>query len=227
MIFLKMPKGKCIFKKAFMENDKYKSWLKSGTTVYSAKCSVCVSEFNVAWECESAVRIYERGSTYVRNMTDLESVKKSLMPLFFRKTPVHSDASSFSASDICEKLANPSASSQPTVIDELVSQRASVTRVEIIWVLRLVKNDYSFRSCLEPDEFLRDMFPNNDIASNFKLLKTKCAYLVTHGVAPWMKSNLQVEVSNSLLHSVSFDESLNVVLQENQVDIQVRFGQKG
>ena len=49
MIFLKTPKGKCIFKKTLMENDKRKSWLKPGTTVYSAKCSVCVSEFNVTW----------------------------------------------------------------------------------------------------------------------------------------------------------------------------------
>ena len=63
------------------------------------------------------------------------------------------------------------------------------------------------------------MFPNNDIVSTFKLSKTKCAYLVTHGIAPWVKSNLQVEVSNSQFYNVSFDESLNVVLQENQMDI--------
>ena len=49
MIFLKIAKGKCIFKKALMENDKYNSWLKPGTTLYLAKCSVCISEFNVAW----------------------------------------------------------------------------------------------------------------------------------------------------------------------------------
>ena len=33
-----------------MENDMYKSWLKPGTTAYTSKCSVCVSEFNVAWD---------------------------------------------------------------------------------------------------------------------------------------------------------------------------------
>ena len=204
-----------------MENYQYKSWLKQGTTVYSAKNSVWVSEFNVAWGCESAVRSHERGCAHVKNITDLESAKKSLGTLFFEKTPVHSDASSSSASGTCEKLAAPS--SQFTTIDELVSQQAFVTKAEMIWVLRLLKNHYSFRSCLELGDDLRDIFPNNDIASNFKLLKAKCAYLVTHGIAPWLKSNLPVEVFNSPFYSESFGESLNVVLQENQMDIQVRF----
>ena len=78
MIFLKTPKGKCIFKKTLMENDKRKSWLKPGTTVYSAKCSVCVSEFNVTWGCESAISSHERGSTNIRSMTDLENAKQIL-----------------------------------------------------------------------------------------------------------------------------------------------------
>ena len=69
--------------KALMENEKYKSWLKPGATVYSAKCSIYISKCNVAWGCESAVRSHERGTKYIRNMTDLESTKKSLAPLFF------------------------------------------------------------------------------------------------------------------------------------------------
>lgn len=107
---------------------------------------------------------------------------------------------------------------------ELVSQQASVTRVEIIWVLRLVQNHYSFCSCLELGDDLKDMFPSNDVVSNFKLSKTKCVYLVIHGIAPWAKKkNVQVGVSNSPFYSVPFNESLNMVLQENQMEIQVCF----
>ena len=51
-----------------------------------------------------------------------------------------------------------------------------------------MKNHDRFCSCL--------VFPNSDIVFNFKLLKTKCVYLVTHGVTPWVKINLQVEVFN-------------------------------
>ena len=88
--------------------------------------------------------------------------------------------------------------------------------------MRLVKNHRSFRSCLEVGDNVRDMFPNNAVVFNFELSKTKRAYLVTHGVTTWVKGILQVEVSNSPFYSVSSDGSLNVLLQENQIDIQVR-----
>ena len=71
--------------------------------------------------CESAVRSHEHVSTHARNMTGLKSVKKSLAPLFFQKTPVHSNESSSSASSTCEKLATSSPSGQSRAVDELVS----------------------------------------------------------------------------------------------------------
>ena len=70
----------------------------------------CLSEFHFAWESESAARSHEHGNTHLRNITDLESTRKSLVPLFFWNTPVHSDSSSSSASGTCEKLATPSLS---------------------------------------------------------------------------------------------------------------------
>ena len=49
--------------------------------------------------------------------------KKTLIPLFFWKTGVHSDASSFSAFGVCETLATFSPSSQPTATDELIFKK--------------------------------------------------------------------------------------------------------
>ena len=40
---------------------------------------------------------------------------------------------------------------------------------------------------------------------------------------PEVKSNMQVEVANSPFYSVSFGESLNMVLQENRMDVQACF----
>ena len=80
-----MPKGKCVFNKALMENDKYKLLLKPGKTIYHAKCSICGSEFSVDWGCESAVKSHERGSSHTKNIRDLESAKKGLAHLFFEK----------------------------------------------------------------------------------------------------------------------------------------------
>ena len=85
---------------------------------------------------------------------------------------------------------------------ELVSQQASVTRVEIIWVLSLVQNYYSFCSCLELGDDLKDMPPSNDIVSNFKLSKTKCVYLVIHGTAPWVKKKM-CKLGSTVCHLMS------------------------
>ena len=174
--------------------------------------------------CESAIKSHARGGGHKTNLTNLENSKKGLSPLFFKKVPTttlsHTERSPASAAPGNSAAAS---SSQPTAIDQLVAQQTSVTRAEIIWVLRVVKNHDSFRSCLELGEDLQAMIPNNDIVSKFKLSKTKCSYYVTHGIAPWVRGNLQTEVSASPFFSVSFDESLNIVMQENQMDIQIRF----
>ena len=135
-----MPKGKCVFNKVFMENDKYKLWLKPGKTVHSAKCIVCDSEFSVDWGCEFATKSHEHGSTHTKNKDALESTKKRLAPLFFWKTPTYFHKMNSSASATFNSLAASLTASQSIAIDQLVAQQASVTRAEIIWVFRVVKN---------------------------------------------------------------------------------------
>ena len=115
-----MPKGKCVFNKVFVENDKYKSWLKPGKTVHSAKYIVCDSEFTVDWGCESAIKSRERGSTHTKNIDALESSKKGLAQLF-RKTPTYFHKTSSSASATCNNSAASSTPSQSKAIDQLVA----------------------------------------------------------------------------------------------------------
>ena len=67
------------------------------------------------------------------------------------------------------------------------------------------------------------MFPDSGIAADFTLSKTKCAYVVKYGVVPWLKENLQKVISESLFYSVSWDESLNRQMQEQQMDLQGRY----
>ena len=64
-----MPKGKCIFKKALLENNKSKSWLKPGTTVYSLYASVSL--------------MLHRNVSLQSEVMNVESAKKSMAPPFF------------------------------------------------------------------------------------------------------------------------------------------------
>ena len=72
------------------------------------------------------------------------------------------------------------------------------------------------------------MFPDSGIAADFTLSKTKRAYVVKYGVVrygvvPWLKENLQKVISESLFYSVSWEESLDRQMQEQQMDLQARY----
>ena len=234
-----MPKGKCLFNKSFMENEEYKLWLKPGKTVYSARCSVCDTEFSVEWSCSGAIKSHDKGKEHKEKMKHFDNSNKGLSPLFFRRLPTAPSSTSVSSSSTTpsstKTAATTSASSTSscitssssqytsTVIDQLLAQQVSTTRAEIIWVLRMVKNHNSFRSCLGLGEDLKAMFQNNDVVTKFTLSKTKSAYFVTHDISPWVKSKLQTEITDSCFFSVSFNESLNQALQNNQMDIQIRY----
>ena len=67
------------------------------------------------------------------------------------------------------------------------------------------------------------MFPDSAIVAGFTLSKTKSAYVVKYGMAPWLKENLQKVLNESPFFSVLYDECLNRQMQEQQMDLQVRY----
>ena len=67
------------------------------------------------------------------------------------------------------------------------------------------------------------MFPDSEVAKSVHLSKTKCAYYVVFGLAPYFKELLVKDIKLSPFYSLSFDESLNSKLQEEQMDISTRF----
>ena len=67
------------------------------------------------------------------------------------------------------------------------------------------------------------MFHGSQIAKLFQLSKTKCSYLVNFGIAPQLREELVDGTKQSPFLSVSFNESLNEVLQNKQMDVIIRF----
>ena len=67
------------------------------------------------------------------------------------------------------------------------------------------------------------MFSDSKIAQNFKLSKTKCRYYLTYGIAPYLKSNITKSILKVPYFTIMFNESLNSVLQNEQMDIQIRY----
>ena len=53
--------------------------------------------------------------------------------------------------------------------------------------------------------------------------KTKCAYFINYCIAPHLKSILVNEINASPFYSLYFDESMNRILQSEQMDLQIRY----
>ena len=237
-----MPKGKCEYQHALASKPEF-FWVVPGSDRYHAKCKVCkTNEFTVDWGFESALRSHMSGQTHGKKVKALKDSTKGLSPLFFRKLPSSTTTSSSSCAAVPEADAHESdslfeastdagscstskttGSTDSTLLDKMVASQASVTAAECRMILRLVKHHDSFRSCLDLGADLKSMFPDSAIAAGFTLSKTKCAYVIKYGIAPWLKENLQNLINEAPFYSVSYDESLNRQLQEQQMDLQVRF----
>ena len=76
---------------------------------------------------------------------------------------------------------------------------------------------------MDLDKLFKAMFPDSEIAEQFKLSKTKCSYFIKFGIAPVFKTNLTKEINMSPFYSVSFDESMNSVMQQCQMDVVIRY----
>ena len=67
------------------------------------------------------------------------------------------------------------------------------------------------------------MFPDSQIARPFRLSKTKYSHYLVFGLSPYSKETLIENMRSSPSYSVSFDESMSDPLQEEQMDVQVRY----
>ena len=117
-----------------------------------------------------------------------QSSKKGLSSLFFCKLPTPYNSPSTATSNASSAAAD--SPSNQMMIDQMVTSQALVTTAECCMILRIVKNHDSCISCLGLGDDLKAIFPVSAIAAGFTLSKTKCAYVVMYGMAPWLKENL-------------------------------------
>ena len=104
-----------------------------------------------------------------------------------------------------------------------ISDGDEVRRAEIMWILKMVLNHFSFRSASEIGEVFEKMFPDSSIAKQFSMGYDKASYMLNFGIAPHLETILLEKLQSCGFYSVSFDKSLNKQVQQNQMDIHVRF----
>ena len=82
---------------------------------------------------------------------------------------------------------------------------------------------YSFNSCNDISATFRAMFPDSGTAKTFTCGATKCAYLSCFGLAPYFHEQLVDMVRSTACYSISFDECMNRISQNKQMDFLIRY----
>ena len=68
------------------------------------------------------------------------------------------------------------------------------------------------------------MFPDSQIAQKFSCGKTKCSYLITHGLVSYFHDSMLASLKDGdVKYVISFDESLNRTQQQEQMDVIIHF----
>ena len=84
-------------------------------------------------------------------------------------------------------------------------------------------SNYSYRSCATKAKLFSKMFVDSEIAQNMKIGKTKCGYVLVHGIFPHFKDILMKSLQEAPFIVISFDESFNSVVKKGQMDLLIRY----
>lgn len=86
----------------------------------------------------------------------------------------------------------------------------------------MIVNHYSFNSCVDISKIFVHMFPDGKIAKKFSCRTTKCAYFLCFGLNPHFQAQL-VDKIRAAKCCVTFDECMNNISQNEQMDLIVRY----
>ena len=89
--------------------------------------------------------------------------------------------------------------------------------------LKSVLSGYSSSSCDYIASTLKAIYPDSQIAEDFKLGHLKLMYIVNYGIAPYFKQFLDAKLKKVPLYTLSFDESLNEITQESEMVVMVQY----
>ena len=206
-----------------MAMDKYKEWLlpDEGDST-KAKCRLCQRSFTLSNMGTRALKSHAQGKKY--HSMVLHVAKGTATLKDYLKKPEEKEASILKS--------QPSKPQEGMHRSETVSMsKFTLTqeqhKAEILWALKSVMSNFSYNSSQDIGDVFRAMFPCSKIAQQWSCGATKLSYLFTFGIAPYFKELLLAELTEAPCFVLSFDESFNPELQQEQMDFVVRYFAQG
>lgn len=218
----KKRKTHCSFQEEWLTNSKYKLWV-SKLNNTTAKCNLCSKDIDLSTMGSGALDSHANGKKHSQKMKD----RLQGLDCFFSKTADKTKTGVASNVSDVVPIEQPTSSgavakkSDGTITSMMLND--NTLNAEILWTLKVVLSHFSFRSCIEVNKLFQVMFPDSDIASQFALGKTKCCYMINYGLYSYFKDNLVRTINSSPFYTLSFDESMNSVMQNCQMDVNIKF----
>ena len=223
-------------------NPQFASWVTEVPKWPSkAGCKLCLSTFNLSNMGRQALISHMKTKKHLKQSAAV-SMSSRISSGVAKSSSVVDCSSATSSSASHQDVGTPSTSSsvtdmsgsvdsQSTIVSSKPSNKTvntymlsdEITKAEILWALKTISCHFSYRSAIDSSKLFVAMFPDSNIASKFSMGKTKLAYTVTHGLAPFFHQKLLNAINVSDAYVICFDEALNQVVQRGQMDIVVRF----
>ena len=196
-------------------------WVEKGSSARTAYCKLCHHTFDISNMGRSALTSHSKGKKH----KDKEISWKSLPVSFFakKKSNVVSLTVSDSDQDQCPSSSSSDVQHKKQCTLPTFVLNSSVTEAEILWAIRTVLTHSSQRSCDGLSKLFVRMFSDSVIAKSFTSKRTKCSYFINFGIAPYLKELLLAKLKSSDFFVTCYDESLNRVLQEEQMEVVLRY----
>ena len=211
---------------AWLQEDLFNPWLASmETDKHKARCTVCGINLGLSNMGKQALISHSKGKKHIDQMKLLSGVKheqEQLKSFFVPKTKSDSSAEGTkNTGHESLKVPNPptetpSAETPSTgtgcVTITKCIVRDDVNNAEVLWAVKTVMSHFLADRSSNTGDLFGKMFPDIQIAQKFNCGKTKCTYLITHGLAPYFHNNMpSILREGDVKYVISFDESLNKV----------------
>ncbi|XP_067234025.1 uncharacterized protein [Chanodichthys erythropterus] len=201
--------GKCLFNDRWLEDDKYKGWLKKTANLKEARCDLCKKNIQLGTMGQTALDSHAKCEKHKRYIAD----QSGSLPIQMFTTPSPSAQPSRPTSATSRPIASTSAFS--------TFSNTATLKAEVLWVLRTVSRHQSYTLNDDIHTVFQAMFPDSECVSAFSCGRDKTAYLARFGIAPYVKKELVARINQGNF-VIMFDESMNRATNSKQLDLHVR-----
>ena len=217
-----MP-GKCTYNVAWESDKQYSNWVsKCKNDNSKAFCKLCLKSFDISNMGIAALKSHSTSSRHKKAEKNAQQQIGKTPPIsvFMPSATVEAQGNTAAAKET--SIPNSSTSATPSRIDKYLVQEQAM-KAEILWAFETVMSHSSFNSNKNKPRLFQTMFPDSDVAKQYQMKASKCKYLITYGIAPYVEQKLLEEVKKAEVYAAIFDESLNTAMQAKQMDVLVRF----